>query len=455
MRKLLLIAILFLSALSQGQTITVDETFNNGSMGANSGIVDFAIQPDGKIIIVGSFSAYNGVTRNRIARLNTDGTLDTSFNAGNSANGAINAVALTNDGKIIVGGGFTTFNGISTKFVARLNNTGTVDTTFNTFIPSEPNYSAKVSVIVVQQNGKIMVGGDFAIMDIANLYRLNANGSVDTTFQPTSVQDITAIKVLDSGKVLIGQNYPTGQRIRRVDPNGEYDSTFITDIPNTINYIAFSFHVQQDGKILVPGAFVGDTNNPNRWPAIRLNNDGSTDTAFQKYFVDAMSAGSAYGMLEYNGKYLLYGSFQALDSSMPNNIALVNTEGLPESSPNFGIGFNGPVRKMATLSNGQILAAGIFTEFNGVQRGRLVRLNSGNLSTNDFSSPHTVRVFSENGHLNFTSDMIINTIQVYDVSGRSVYNSGPLNSLQYFINLPAMNQVLISRVTLENGTVIT
>src|SRR6185436_15513840 len=83
----------------------LDQTFNPP---ANNGVV-FAVaaQPDGKVIIAGSFTNVGGANRGRIARLNVNGTLDVSFNPGTGANGSINAIVLQADGRIIVGGDFT------------------------------------------------------------------------------------------------------------------------------------------------------------------------------------------------------------------------------------------------------------------------------------------------------------------------------------------------------------
>ena len=75
-------------------------------------------QPDGKILIGGNFSTINGVTRNRIARLNSDGTLDTGFNPNASSN--VLSIVLQPDGKIIIGGSFSTVGGVTRNCIARL-----------------------------------------------------------------------------------------------------------------------------------------------------------------------------------------------------------------------------------------------------------------------------------------------------------------------------------------------
>ncbi len=97
----------------------VDPTFTAGA-GANSTVFAVAVQPDGKVVIGGSFTQVNGVTRTRIARLNADGTLDTTFDTSVGANNGVSAVAVQSDGKVIIGGDFTTVNNTSRLGIARL-----------------------------------------------------------------------------------------------------------------------------------------------------------------------------------------------------------------------------------------------------------------------------------------------------------------------------------------------
>lgn len=102
-----------------------DLGFNPGPIiGNNTGsypdLSSVAVQSDGKVLIGGSFTNVSGTTRNRIARLNADGSLDSSFNPGTGANGAVRTIALRSDGKLLVGGDFTTVNGVVRPHLARL-----------------------------------------------------------------------------------------------------------------------------------------------------------------------------------------------------------------------------------------------------------------------------------------------------------------------------------------------
>ncbi len=130
---------------------------------ANNQVFSIAVQADGKILIIGGFTGLSpngvaGVVRNRIARLNADGTLDATFDP--NANNDVDSIAVQADGKILIGGLFTRLSpkggaAVTRNNIARLNADGTVDATFN------PNANQFVGSIAVQADGKIVMGGGF------------------------------------------------------------------------------------------------------------------------------------------------------------------------------------------------------------------------------------------------------------------------------------------------------
>src|SRR5262249_40113691 len=89
--------------------------------GADSTVYALAVQPDGKLLLGGFFTQVNGTPRARIARLNADGSLDTSFDPGSGANNFVQALAVQPDGKVLLGGGFSQVNGTPRNTIARLN----------------------------------------------------------------------------------------------------------------------------------------------------------------------------------------------------------------------------------------------------------------------------------------------------------------------------------------------
>jgi uncharacterized delta-60 repeat protein len=147
-----------------------------------------------------------------MVRLNTDGTRDTSFNIGTGANGSVNCTILQTDGKIIVAGSFTSYNGNGARRIMRLNTDGTIDTSFNTVTGFE-GASGNVTSIAIQSDGKILVIGSFTSYKSVPAYciiRLNTDGTVDYTYDfftngsnVVSSMVSNKISVLSNGNAII------------------------------------------------------------------------------------------------------------------------------------------------------------------------------------------------------------------------------------------------------------
>ena len=144
---------------SRALTLTAVSTrhFFRVESGANGDVSALVVQSDGKIVICGDFTTVNGTARNRIARLNSDGTLDFTFLAtGSGANFAVNAAAFQSDGKIVIGGRFTTINGTTRNRIARLNSDGTLDASF---LAAGSGVNGDVFSLALQSDGKTVIGG--------------------------------------------------------------------------------------------------------------------------------------------------------------------------------------------------------------------------------------------------------------------------------------------------------
>jgi uncharacterized delta-60 repeat protein len=240
---------------------------------ANSVIFAVALQPDGKVLIGGQFTTLspNGgatVASHFIARLNPDGTLDTGFNP--NPNFYVRAIALQADGKIVIGGDFSTLspNGgtaVTRNSIARLNPDGTLDTGFN------PDANASVVMLVVQADGKILAGGSFntffpnngAAVTRNRIARLNSDGTIDAVFNPNASSQVLSIAVQTDGKILAGGGFTTigGQtrnHIARLDATTGAADSFD---PNA-NSEVISIVVQADGKILAGGSFNSSISTP-------------------------------------------------------------------------------------------------------------------------------------------------------------------------------------------------
>ncbi len=232
----------------------------------NSYVRAIAVQADGKIVIGEDFTALapnNGasVTRKYIARLNPDGTLDTSYNP--VANATVNTLVLQPDGRILAGGTFNTFfpnNGssVTRRAIARINTDGTIDSGFN------PNASTPASpavyTIVVQADGSVLAGGHFTTIGgqtRTNIARLDATTGAADSFNPSANSDVNTIVVQADGKIVVGGLFnafistptiggQTRNRIARLDPVTGLADSFDPNANSTVNALA----LQSDGKIL-------------------------------------------------------------------------------------------------------------------------------------------------------------------------------------------------------------
>ena len=213
----------------------LDTGFDPGS-GANDTVMDIAVQADGKVLIVGKFTSFDGTATYRIARLNADGTLDTSFNpytgVNPGADNRIRTVAVQEDGMILIGGDFTKFNNIPCHRIARLSSNGAVDANFNPGTGSDN----PIRVVKILSTGKILIGGDFDTVNgipHKGLARLTASGSLDTSFSAGINGSVYDIEPLSSGKIMVVGSFSTvdgkvKNRIARLNVNGSLDESFGT-----------------------------------------------------------------------------------------------------------------------------------------------------------------------------------------------------------------------------------
>ena len=381
---------------------SVDTTFDPEP---NGQILAVVRQPNGQILIGGYFTTLqpNGASattvRNSIARLNADGTLDATFdpNAHGQYTSQVNSIAVQPNGQILIGGSFATLqpNGASSptavQSLARLNADGTLDATFL------PNPNAQVDAIFVEPNGQILIGGAFTAIQPSGtttpiaepfLARLNASGAVDTTFSPTPNGQVAAITMQPDGQILAAGRFtnvqPNGLAlpvnvdfITRLNPDGSLDQSFLTNSAGAIT----SLIVQPDGKILIGGIIGVITQIGSGGFFVdhylgRLNSNGSADTTFlpaPNYTVNALA-------LQSDGKIVLGGAFTQLQpnnilgATTRNSLARVNADGTLDN--NFDPNAFGGIGAFAMQANGQMLIGGVFNSVNGTTRSNLARLNA-------------------------------------------------------------------------------
>jgi uncharacterized delta-60 repeat protein len=366
----------------------LDPSFVVGS-GAQNIVRAIAIANDGKVIIGGQFASYQGNNSRRIARLNPDGSYDSSFVVGNGFNGTVWTVAIQNDGKVIVGGEFNNYNSPNRSKIARLNADGSLDTTF------DPLGGANNAVrsVAIQSDGKIVVVGEFTTFNSQSyprIVRLNPDGSIDTSFVVGSGLGNSAwdVGIQNDGKIIVGgiltsyQGF-TSNKIVRINTNGSYDGSF--NIGNGFDGNVTSLEIMSSGKIVVGGYF-GSFNGFGLNKIARLNADGSRDISF-----DALGSGPASNVedvsVQTDGKIIAVGSFYNVNGNVSPNIVRLNLNGSYDSS--FDVkttpwngGFDNTAFVTKIQSDGKILVGGRFTSYKGQSSLRLARLTGtgGNLN---------------------------------------------------------------------------
>ena len=437
---------------------SLDTSFNVGT-GANNFIYSLAIQPDGKILIGGSFTTYNAVARNRMARLNSDGSLDTDFVVGTAANSTVFSIAVQLDGKIVVAGNFTTFNGTSRSRIARLNAIGSIDTSFN--VGTGANNS--VYSIAVQSDGKILIGGNFTTYSSSSrnyIARLNSDASLDTAFNVGTGCDnyVNTLNIQLDGKILIGgaftiYNSISKNRIARLNTDGSLDADFILGTGSSSQ--VKDIEIQEDGKIIIGGYFTSYSGTSRNYIA-RLDGDGGLDSDFIK---NTAANGDIYTLsVQSDDKILIGGYFTTYNNTAVNKIGRLNSDGSLDTSFNVGTGANSDVYSLAVQSNGKILIGGNFTSYNGTSVSKIARLNSDgsldtsfNVGTGPDSIVYAIRVQSDGkiligGAFTNYNDTPINYITRLNEDGTldSSFNSETsLDSYVYSIELQLDGKIII------------
>ncbi len=402
-----------------------------------TGVYGMAEQPDGKTIISGIFTSVLGVPRNSIARLNADGTLDMGFDP-NAGGGPVNSsgvvstivlgLALQADGKVLIVGTFTTLqpNGAATATtrnrIARLNTDGTLDEGF------DPNANGNVSRMIVQADGKVLIGGGFTTLQPNGaaspttrnrIARLHADGMLDMGFDPNANNTVSSLALQADGKVLLGGSFTTLQpngeasattrnRIARLNADGTLDLGFD---PNVIRINASgvatggsvgSIVLQADGKVLLGGQF--STLQPNgaatatpRNNIARLNADGTLDMGFHPN-----SSGIVQSVaLQADGKVLIGGQFNLISPASTfsrgtprNRIARLNADGTLDTG--FNPDANNTVLGVALQADGKVLLGGFFTAISSIPRNLFARLYN-DAATQTLSAPGATQALWSRG----------------------------------------------------------
>ncbi|MBK7295816.1 MAG: delta-60 repeat domain-containing protein [Flavobacteriales bacterium] len=435
----LAISLLLPTSVLLAQPGSVDPTFDPGE-GPNARVFVTTVQPDGKVLIAGDFTEVSGQAHRRIARLNADGSLDASFNANAGPDVfAVFCITVQPDGKILLGGQFEAFNGTEHSMITRLNANGTVDNSF------DPGAGADwiVSTIAVQPDGKILVGGNFTSFDgtaRTGITRLNSNGAQDPSFDPGTglgsigiVTDIYAFALESDGRITIAGSFNSyngtdRNSIARLNSNGELDTSF--DPGSGAEFGSINCMVRQvDGKLVIGGSFT-DYNGTDQPFLARVTNSGALDPTFN---VGASTSGSILAMaLQPDGRILLGGFFYDYNELLARDVARVNTDGsldLNWSTGTGSFGIDAGVYDMALQADGSLIVGGQFSAYNGSTRNKVARLNGGTgTPVSEIQGASRLHVWSDDeNQLLRVSEPVSG--QVFDMEGRVVVTFNRTNAI--------------------------
>lgn len=377
-----------LPAISQPGT--VDTTFNKAMFDANgtglgpgyssnTTIQSIVQQPDGKFIIGGFFTSFNMQNSGPVVRLLEDGRIDNSFTS-LPAGQQINVIALQADGKILVGGFFNTYDGSQYRKLVRLEADGWIDYTFNTGTGLNNGASGWVNAIVVQPDGKIIVGGNFNTFNgqpCGGIVRLNEDGTIDQGFNPGTGcvnGEVSAIALNEDGSILLGGTFDafSGQAssnaLVRLNSDGTVDGTFVSgiEVPEYVSALA----VTPGQKIYVGGNFTL-YDGIGRKHLARLNSDGSLDAAF-----DAGNINNVIHTLKLmpTGDLLAGGSFTEIDLQPAGRLACFAPDGTISPSVSFGDGADEQVRTIVLAADQKIYIGGKFESMQSFTRAYIAAL---------------------------------------------------------------------------------
>lgn len=371
---------------------TIDPSFN--SSGMNGSVLALALQPNGQIVAGGTFTVADGAALNRIARLNTDGTLDGAFLSGLAgADGAVNTVICQTDSRIVVGGAFANFNGVTHQGIARLMTDGTLDSGFNSGSGADSPVFALAETFIGGSR-YIYVGGAFSTFNSVSspgIIRLNNSGLVDTTFNVGGGANGTVYAVaayptnavFNNGQVLVGGlftnfNGQVAANLVRLNPDGSMDTNFNQNA--SVNAAVRAIAIQLDGRILIGGDFTNVDNVAANHIA-RLNTDGTLDASFNAADAPGMNGTVDAIALQQNNCIMVGGQFIGANNVTRENITRLLPTGAVDPSINFGSGANGAINAIVVQpADDNCVIGGGFTEYNGQTADYIARIYGGSVT---------------------------------------------------------------------------
>jgi uncharacterized delta-60 repeat protein len=327
----------------------------------NSNIFDLKLTNDNKLLIFGQFTSVNGFQNNKyLTRFNTDGSFINDFKFDQIASPNFkNNLEVLKDGKILVP---------SPQKIIRINSDGTIDPTFKEVVAS------LIRKMTVLSDGKIIVGGSFTTINgynFSKLARLNSDGTIDGSFTyngKTTFGSIVDVKNLSNGKLIVFRD----ASMEKVNQDGTVDSSFITSFINDMYQgysISYAINMSNDKLLIVYKNLSQATK------LIRINSDGSIDATFNSGLFGLTSV-SVVHLLSDN-KILVGGNFTSYNGASVGNLIRLNNDGSIDNSLNVGLGFgNGVPTSIVQSNDGKIIIGGSFKLYREKSVDGIIKINN-------------------------------------------------------------------------------
>lgn len=338
---------------------TRDPHFDVGS-GVADGVYDYItdllVLADNSIIIVGDFGSFNGVSRGNIARIFPDGSVDAAFASGVGADAMIRHIEPSGDGGYIIGGNFSTYDGIARSRIAKLDTTGALDTSItfdHTFSSGE-----WIDQIEVFPNGDILAAGDF---DDYNVRKFLANGTTDSSFLYDYYNHdyVEATLLTSTGKILIGGTGSNEIHCHNADGSEDYSFGGSIEYPAEV----YGLNELPDGRIVAAGLLNANSQAQLSYLFI-MNPDGSVD---ETALPDPFEPSGWVGPTLIDGEFLYFaGNFSSVyagTTQAHNRIARINMS--PVSNPPNAVYFD---RSSITLFENDYVERSFNLMINGTPR---------------------------------------------------------------------------------------
>lgn len=425
----------------------IDPSFNLNGVDGN--IHKILIQPDGKLIVAGYFTGCQGNTAFDICRLTANGDFDSSFQAGNSITSSsfIFDIEFQSSGKILACGNFQNFNGQSFGGLMRLNSDGSIDTTF---IGGTATFPFHRRCLKVLPDDSFYMGGDFLsytgqVQSPRFLVKVNPDGVYDPSFpvsnafnvdsQTPAEYAVLCLDVLSDGSVICGGQFDeyNGVLVKdlvRINPDATLDYNFL---PFTgCNNKVFCTAIDQNNRILAGGNFTMYDNKVNG-RFVRLNEDGTLDSSFNTGTGADDEVRSI--AVQYDGKIILAGKFKHFNGFSRNSLVRLNEDGSVDESYDPGASFitaNGAVSWVNSIklqSDGGLVAVGKFAyvDANSSLRAEVIRFFENGLLDGYFYPSFSTLQEAELLEIQSTNKILVASKDFYGI--HRLNNDGTLDTV--------------------------